>query len=101
MVLEFVVDDGGHTGVALLRHRGPHDLHGKGPSRRLAKLVPSLIKDNGTAALIPFRFVEWLALPILFPDETVLNKYVYQYLVGIKRMGAAIDCAIAKIKDDG
>ena len=67
MVLEFVVTDDGHTGVGLIRHRGPHDLLGKGQCRRLGKLLPSIIKDNGIAALLPFRLVEWLAMPILFP----------------------------------
>ena len=100
MVLEFAIADGGLTGVALRRHRGPHNIHGKGQCRRLVKLVPSLIQDTGTTALLYFRFVEWLAAPILFPNATVQDKPVYQYLVGIERMGAALDCAIAKLKGD-
>ena len=50
MVLEYVVPDDGYTGLALIRHRGVHDLFGKGESRRLAMLLPSLLTDNGTAA---------------------------------------------------
>ena len=76
MVLEYVVTDGGRTGVALRRHRGPHDLLGKGQCRRLAKLVPSAVTDNGTAAELSFGFVEWLSSPILFLDDTVQNMLV-------------------------
>ena len=47
---------------------------------------------------MPFRLVEWLAAPILFPDATVREKRFYEYLVGIERMGAALDCALSKIR---
>ena len=100
MVLEFVVNDDGHTGVDLRRHRGPHNLLGKGQCRRLAKLVPSACSDNGTAAELSFGFVEWLSSPILFLDDTVRDMFVYQFLIGLERMGNALDSALAKIKDD-
>ena len=84
MVLEYVVPDDGYTGLALIRHRGVHDILGiKGECRRLAKLLPSLLTDNGTAACVPFRLVEWLAAPILFLDASVREKRLYEYLVGI------------------
>ena len=90
MVLEFVVTDGARTGVALRRHRGPHDLHGKGQAHRLAKMLPT-IEEAGSAALLSFTFVEWLVAPILFPDEAVKNTKFYRYTVGVERMGIALD----------
>ena len=67
--LQLAVADGGNTGVDLRRHRGAHNLLGTGQCRRLAKLVPNLAADNGTAALLNHPFVEWLAGPIIFPGE--------------------------------
>ena len=101
MVLELVIsDDNGLTGVALRRHRGEHNLLGKGGCRRLAKLVPSHAIDNGTAAELKFTFVEWLVAPILMPDEAVQNEFLYGYVMGYERMGVALDRALSKIKDD-
>ena len=90
MVLEYVVTDGGRTGVALRRHRGPHDLLGKGQCCRLAKLVPSAVTDNGTAAELSFGFVEWLSSPILFLDDTVQDMFIYKFVIGLERMGTAL-----------
>ena len=47
--------------MALRRHRGAHNLFGTGQCRRLAKLVPNMAADNGTAALLNHAFIEWLA----------------------------------------
>ena len=61
----------------LRRHRGAHNLFGTGQCRRLAKLVPNLAADNGTAALLNHPFVEWLAAPIIFClDEQQLQRRV-------------------------
>ena len=60
LTLRIVDDGGGLSGVALRRHRGNHDLLGKNACRRLAKLLPSLVKDNGTAAEVDFVLAEWL-----------------------------------------
>ena len=60
MTLTLVVADDGNTGVDLRRHRGAHDLLGAGQCRRLAKLLPALVKDNGTAAVVPHRVALWL-----------------------------------------
>ena len=100
MVLELVVADGGRTGVALRRHRGVHDLHGKGHTRRLSKMLPSLVTDTGAAALLPYDFVEWLVAPLLVPEDSVKDKLVYKYMVGFERMGAALDYALTQIKGD-
>ena len=53
MVFELVVGDdgGGLTGDDLRRHRGEHVLRGKGGCRRLAKLLPAIVQDDGTAAV--------------------------------------------------
>ena len=61
-------------GVALRRHRGAHNLFGTRQCRRLAKLVPNIAADNGTAALLNHAFIEWLVAPILFPDDAVLAR---------------------------
>ena len=50
--------------MALRRHRGAHNLLGTGQCRRLAKLVPNMAADNGTAALLNHAFIEWLAAPM-------------------------------------
>ena len=62
--------------------------------------MPAAANDNGTAAELTFGFAEWLSSPILFLDDTVQNMLVYKFLVGLERMGKALDCALSKIKDD-
>ena len=59
MGFEFVIsNDDGRMGILLLCHRGVYDLLGKGHCRRLAKLVPSVVSDNGTAAEVAYGFAE-------------------------------------------
>ena len=77
MPLQLAVADGGNTGVDLRRHRGAHNLLGTGQCRRLAKLVPNLAADNGTAALLNHPFIEWLAGPIIFPDDAVRARPLF------------------------
>ena len=73
-----VADDGGGlTGVDLRRHRGEHELHGKGACRRLAKLLPELVQDNGTAAVVPFALAEWLASVVLRPEAGAKGQRFY------------------------
>ena len=66
----------------------------------MAKLVPSAVTDNGTAAELSFGFVEWLSSPILFLDDTVQDMFIYKFVIGLERMGTALDAALAKIRDD-
>ena len=69
--------------MALRRHRGAHNLLGTEQCRRLAKLVPNMAADNGTAALLNHAFIEWLAAPILFPDDAVLARPLYNTMPSI------------------
>lgn len=95
-----VADDAGLAGVDLRRHRGAHVLLGKNACRRLAKLLPGLVKDNGTAAVVDFVLAEWLASPILRPEDEALALFAYAKVIGWERIGVALDRALAKITDD-
>ena len=102
MVFELLVadDGGGLTDVALRRHRGDHLLRGKGGCRRLAKLLPAVVKDDGTAALVSYDLAEWLASVVLRPDAAAADGFFYKYVLGYERMGVALDRVLSKIKDD-
>ena len=93
-------DGGGLTGVDLRRHRGEHMLHGKGACRRLAKLLPEMVQDNGTAALVPFALAEWLASVVLRPEAGAKGQRFYANQLGPARMGKALDRAIGKIESN-
>ena len=96
-----VADDGGGlTGVDLRRHRGAHLLLGKGACRRLAKILSELVRDNGTAAEVPFVLAEWLASVVLRADAGAKGQRFYAKRFGPDRMGKALDRALAKIKSD-
>ena len=77
----------------LRRHRGAHNLLGTGQCRRLAKLVPNLAADNGTAALLNHPFVEWLAAPIIFPDDAVLARP----LAPVPYLAQSLSCGIKHV----
>ena len=66
--LQVADDGGGLTGAALVAHRNDHGLFGKLACRRLAKLLPSLVKDNGTAAVVDYALAEWLTSAFLRPE---------------------------------
>ena len=63
-------------------------------------MVPSQATEAGNAAELSFTFVEWLVAPLLVLEESVKREKMYQYTVGMERMGAALDCALAKLKGD-
>ena len=86
--------------MALRRHRGAHNLLGTGQCRRLAKLVPNMAADNGTAALLNHAFIEWLAAPILFPDDAVLARPLYNTMPSIEQYGKSLERALSKIRGD-
>ena len=98
--LQVADDGGGLTGAALVTHRNDHGLLGKLACRRLAKLLPSLVKDNGTAAVVNYELAEWLTSAFLRPEAAAQLLLVYSHVVGWERMGAALDRALSKIKDD-
>ena len=84
--------------MALRRHCGAHNLFGTGQCRRLAKLVPNMAADNGTAALLNHAFIEWLAAPILFPDDAVLARPLYTTMPSIEQYGKSLERALSKIR---
>ena len=100
MPLQLAVADGGNVGVALRRHRGAHNLLGTGQCRRLAKLVPNLAADNGTAALLNHSFVEWLAAPIIFPDDAVRARPLFTTMPSVEQYGKSLERALSKLKGD-
>ena len=63
--LQIADDGGGLVGDQLRAHRGDHVLLGKNACRRLAKILPYLVKDSGTAAVVNYPLAEWLATAIL------------------------------------
>ena len=95
MPLQLAVADGGNTGVDLRRHRGAHNLFGTGQCRRLAKLVPNIAADNGTAALLNHSFVEWLAAPITFPDDAVRARLLYKTMPSVEQYGKSLERALS------
>ena len=89
MPLTLVVhDDAGHTGAALRRHRGAHALLGTGQCRRLAALLPSLVKDNGTNAEISVRLAAYVALPLADIAEDVRDLMLWANMVGYERLSS-------------
>ena len=100
MPLRLVVNDDGHTGVGLRRHRGDHELKGTGNCRRLARLLPAHAADDGTTAIFSFELVQFLSYGLLVPGDDILREYVYRHLVGHERMGVALDHALAGITGD-
>ena len=102
MVLSLQTNDdgGGLTGVALRRHRTDHTLLGKLACRRLAKLLPGLVTDNGTAAVVSFALVEWLVTPFIRQESAASLLLIYANVLGWERMGVALDRALSKILDD-
>ena len=93
-------DDGGGLTGAARRHRTDHTLLGKLACRRLAKLLPGLVTDNGTAAVVSFSLVEWLVTPFIRQELAASHLLIYANVLGWERMGVALDRALSKILDD-
>ena len=101
MVLSLQInDDGGGLTGAARRHRTDHTLLGKLACRRLAKLLPGLVTDNGTAAVVSFALVEWLVTPFIRQESAASLLLIYANVLGWERMGVALDRALSKILDD-
>ena len=98
--LQVADDNGGLADAALRAHRGLHVLLGKLACRRLAKLLPSHVKDNGTAAVVDYDLAEWLTSPLLRPEEAAQWILFYTVVAGWERMGVALDRALSKLPDD-
>ena len=98
--LQIADDGGGLVGDPLRAHRGDHVLLGKNACRRLAKILPNLVKDNGAAAVVDYSLAEWLTAAFLRPEAAAQLLLVYANVVGWERMGVALDRALSKIKSD-
>ena len=100
MPLRYRVQDEGRTGIPLRRHRGDHELLGTGQCRRLAKILPVLCQDSGTAALVPDLLSDYLAEPLLVPADDLITVKIFRYKFGIQRKGVALDKALMAITSD-
>ena len=106
MPLAYFVSANGRTGAALRVARGAHELLATGPAARLGTLVPhsttiSVASSDGRPleVRVPFMFVLWLVLGCLVASEEVAEVYVYMYIVGASRLGAALDLLLDSITD--
>ena len=86
------------TGADLRGARGKHDILATGASRRLAQLLPKHVKDNETAAAAPHRLGIWLSFACLGLAKDAKDLAFYASKIGVQRMGAAVDKAIAKVE---
>ena len=49
---------------------------------------------------MPFLLALWLVLGCLLPAEDMLGLYVYEYVVGAERLGAAMDLLLSSLEAD-
>ena len=75
-------------------------MHGTGPLRRLARIVPKHATDNGNVVLLHHASVEWLSTPLLYPTEAVRALKVYKAMASVEAMGKALERALSKVKSD-
>ena len=78
--------------------RTVHELLATGPAARLGTLLPHLTTTTTITAdgrplevRLPLLLALWLVLGCLVPAEDIVDLYVYQYMVGAERLGAALD----------
>ena len=63
-------------------------------------LLPNIVKDNGTAAVVDFALAEWHVMPFFRPEPAAMLMLIYADGVGWERMGVDLDRALSKIMDD-
>ena len=102
MPLSFAVPDNGQVGFALRRQRGVHNTLGTGACRRLASLLPIevSVSPDADAAALPLDLVIYLSYAMLRIEQGVRLELLIKYMVGIERMGAAIDKGLEHIRGD-
>ena len=100
MPFVLAVADEGRTGRALRVHRGQHLLHGRQQCRRIAKLLPALVEDTGSFALVPHRLGIWLGAACAGLAEDARDAAVYAQMIGHERLGAALDACLPAVQDD-
>ena len=102
MPLGYFVAANGRTGADLRVARGDHEVVATGPAARLGTLLPHIGTTTTISAdgrplevRLPFLFVAWLILGCLAVTDEVAALFVYEYVVGAERMGAALDTVLA------
>ena len=104
MPLGYFVQGNGRTGARLLVARTVHELLATGPAARLGTLLPHLTTTTTITAdgrplevRLPLLLALWLVLGCLVPADDIVDLYVYQYMVGAERLGAALDLLLDKL----
>ena len=102
MPFAYHVAANGRTGPELRLARQHHQLVATGPSARLGLLLPhitttTIVGPNGAPleVRLPFLLALWLVLGCLTISDAVGPLFVYEYIVGAERLGAACDALLA------
>ena len=107
MPVGYVVSPNGRTGAELRIARDIHELVATGTSARLGKLLPHLTTTTTTGpnghpieVRLPFALVSWLVLGTLIITDEVADLFIYMYVVGAERLGAALDMVLTGYDND-
>ena len=94
MPLGYLVPAEGRAGAELRVARRAHELVATGPSARLGFLLPhhtitTTLGTDGRPIEVRLSFVLalWLVLGCLVPNEAVKALFVYEFIVGVERLG--------------
>ena len=100
MPLRIELADGGLVGNPLRAHRGAHNLVASGQCARLYDLTAKFITKVGADIIVPYAFVLWLVLPMLYLDEDAMDEYITHQIVGWEFIGAALDDVLPELDTD-
>ena len=107
MPLGYFVPANGRTGARLRVARSDHELLATGPAARLGTLLPHLTTTTTISAdgrplevRLPLLLALWLVLGCLVPADDVVDLYVFHYIVGAERLGAALDLLLDKLDEE-
>ena len=101
MPVGYVVSPNGRIGAELRVARDTHELVATGTSARLGILLPYHTTTTNTGpngrpieVRLSFALVTWLVLGTLTITDEVAEFFVYMYVVGAERLGAACDMVL-------
>jgi hypothetical protein len=107
MPVGHVVSPNGRTGAELRVARDTYELVATGKSARLGNLLPHLTTTTNTGpnghpieVRLPFALLTWLVLGTLTITDEVAEFFVYMYVVGAERLGAACDMVLTGYDND-